>query len=232
MRGGPNGNEEGEDAGRGDAGRGDRVPPLPAGENPGDPYYGKERLDPLNPADNAVIVSKLDPSGRITEPGAQVLHWARRLAKAGLTRPARLELARSRKLFGRATRTLNNYDLPVEVSQAIGTMVREASHIGVIRGQHWQVLRGREGMPKARIAPAQKGKVNKKEARRRLEREIIDEYHRSLDGENGPLVRWLGGKLLERTGKATPPSTLRGDIKAMRDAATSICLARYSAITS
>ena len=94
-------------------------------------------------------------------------------------------------------------------------MVREASHIGVIRGQHWQVLRGREGMPKGAHSAGAEGQGEQKgEARRRLDREIIDEYHRSLDGENGPLVRWLGGKLLERTGKATPPSTLRGDIKA------------------
>jgi hypothetical protein len=162
----------------------------------------------------------LDPAARITDAGASVLHWARRLAKAGLTRPARLELARSRKLFGRASRTLNNYDLPAEVSQAIGGMVREAFHVGVIRGQHWQVLRGREGMPKARIEPAQKGKVSKKETRLKLEREIIKSLPRPLDGDKAKLVRWLGVKLKEHTGIATPPSTIRRDIKTIKRAST------------
>jgi hypothetical protein len=137
-----------------------------------------------------------------------------------LTRPARIELARSRKLFGRDSRTLNNYDLPAEVSQAIGGMVREAFHVGVIRGQHWQVLRGREGMPKARIEPAQKGRVDKAKARLKLEREIIKSHRRSLDGDTGPLVKWLGDKLKEHTGIATPPSTIRRDIKTIKRAST------------
>ena len=134
--------------------------PLPAGQNPGDPYYGKDWLDPLNPADHAVIISKLDPSALITDAGARVLDWARRVAKADLHPSDRVYLERSGDLLALAVATLKNPDATAEDrNAAIDMAITAVLQIGEIKGRISTAFWGRKAWPRAHTSKANEGRA-------------------------------------------------------------------------
>ena len=92
----------------------------------------------------------LDPSARITDPGARVLHLADR-TMVGLPEGGKVFLARSRELFARAMATLDSHDMPVEIRRAIGTVIQETLKIGEIKGGldtvQFELISGRPSAP-------------------------------------------------------------------------------------
>jgi hypothetical protein len=133
---------------------------LPAGQNPGDPYYGKEQLDPSNPVDHAVIISRLDRSTSITDEGARVLDWAKRVATADLHPTDRAYLGLSRDQLAKAIETLKNPDATAKASQtATGIAIIAAFQIGEIKGRISTALWGRKAWPRGHTDKATKERV-------------------------------------------------------------------------
>jgi hypothetical protein len=122
----------------------------------------------------------LDPSARITDEGARVLHLADR-AMAGLPEGGRIFLARSRELFARAMATLDNTDLPLNIRQAIGTAIREASKIGEIKGGLDTVLFERQHGPRERASHAARGRANIVPKKAKKVSETVEDKGWSLD---------------------------------------------------
>jgi hypothetical protein len=200
--------------------------PLPLGENPGDPHYGKV------PA----TIEKFDPSAFITDAGKFVLHWADgmlrwhagQIAKAmeegvdpstvGLTPSTYTFVESSRDRLAQLLATLNNPDASEEARrQAIDEAIRTAFMIGESKGQLWQTLHGRRDMPRARAELMRMGKERAVEARLARERKAIKEHKWPFDGN---LPKRLQGELgvEKRTGKLVPLSTIRRDVKELRAA--------------
>ena len=126
--------------------------PLPAGQNPGDPYYGKDWLNPRDPADYGAALKKLGSAGRAVGAGALVLHWADWVAKADeVGAEDRAFVERSRDLFVHATAALDALDLSEEARQAIDLRRSRATfQIGEIKATLQQALHARKDMPRAR----------------------------------------------------------------------------------
>jgi hypothetical protein len=101
----------------------------------------------------------LDPSARITDAGARVLHLADR-TMAGLPEGGKVFLARSRELFARAMATLDSHDTLVEVRQAINTAIWEAFKIGEIKGGLDTVMFERRLGPRERASHAVRGRAS------------------------------------------------------------------------
>jgi hypothetical protein len=197
--------------------------PLPAGQNPGDPFYGG--LDPSNPSDYAVISGKLDSAARITDAAERVLHWADRIlrwhadqiakaTKEGSSKEEYLATAafveRSRDQLADAVAALDAVSVPAEARQAIDTEIHAAFTIGRMLGNLEQALSARKGMPRAHADRVQTGRKRKAEARRALEPEIIKDKKWSFKQDDLPGK--LQGELIERTGKRWSLTTIRRDI--------------------
>jgi hypothetical protein len=101
----------------------------------------------------------LDPSARITDETARVLHLADR-TMAGLPEGGRIFVTRSRELFARAMATIDGHDMPVEVRRAIGTAIREASKITELKGGLGTVQFERKHGPRERASHAARGRAN------------------------------------------------------------------------
>jgi HTH domain len=99
----------------------------------------------------------LDPSARITDAGARVLHLADR-TMAGLPEGGRIFLARSRELFARSMATIDNADLPLNIRQAIDTAIRETFKIAELKGSHDTVQFERQHGPRERASHAAQGR--------------------------------------------------------------------------
>lgn len=165
--------------------------PLPAGQNPGDPFYGQlDLLDLRDPADYAAALKKLGSAARIIGADALVLHWADWVMKAAPTPSGDRDfVGLSRDLFVRATAALNALDLSEETRQAIDTTITAAFQIGEIKGELRQALHARKDMPRARIEAAQAGRTKNAEARRKMIVEVCATHGRPLNKRGTP--RWL-----------------------------------------
>lgn len=206
--------------------------PLPAGQNPGDPFYGG--LDPSNPSDYAVISDKLDSAARIADAAERVLHWADRIlrwhadqiakaTKEGSSKEEYLATAafveRSRDQLAGAVAAIEALNLPEETRQTIDTGFHAVLTIGRMLGNLEQALSARKTMKRARAEPAQKGRAGSTErvkARRAREWDIIKNNKKWLDRKDLPRKLQDALGVDESTGKLVPPSTIRRDIKALR----------------
>jgi hypothetical protein len=142
--------------------------PLPAGQNPGDPYYeapaAAKTVDAprpiIRPEDCAALLEKLNRfSGQTTDSASFVLErvkWAIEVTidVGDPSEQAHFELFRDR--LAQASSMLKAPDLPKEAQGALLDVALYASfHIGVRKGNLEQALVARRGMPGARIDPAQ-----------------------------------------------------------------------------
>jgi hypothetical protein len=197
--------------------------PLPLGENPGDPHYGRV------PA----TIEKLDPAALIIDAGERVLHWADQMLRwhadqivkatkegadpspVGLMPSTHTFIERIRDLLVQILATLNDPNASEETRRwAIGEAIWAAFMLGEIKGQMCQTLHGRADRKRAQAELMRDAKERNAKARLALEREIIKATGWSLDGDGLPAR--LAKKLKERTGEIVPPSTIRRDIKDLR----------------
>jgi hypothetical protein len=190
--------------------------PLPAGQNPGDPFYGG--LDPSNPSDRAVIAGKLAPAAYITDAAQRVLHLADRTIEACPNPSDKTLVASSRHWLANAVAALATRNLPKEVWQEIDTVIQATSTISRMGGNVEQARSARKTMKRARVAPAQKGRKDGAEARRAEELKIIKDKKWSLKQDDLPGK--LRGELAKSIGKLWSPSTIREDVNILRRGAT------------
>ena len=191
--------------------------PLPAGQNPGDPFYGG--LDPSNPSDRAVIAGKLAPAAHITDTVKRVLHLADRTIETCPNPSDKTLVERSRDQVAVAVAAIEALNLPKETRQTIVAGIHEAFTIGRMLGNIEQALSARKDMKHARAEPMQKGRTKSTErvkARLARERDFIKNKKGWLERDDLPrkLQDMLG--VDEGTGKLVPLSTIRRDIKSLR----------------
>ena len=150
--------------------KGRREPPAPEAAAP--PEFDMSDPSSSSYGEGARFLrDMLDPSARITDAGARVLHLADR-TMAGLPEGGQVFLARSRELFARAMATIDSHDMPVEVRRAIDTAIRETFKIAEIKGGLDTVQFERiTGLVSGR-APLRKAKRIGAETRRKLPSEI------------------------------------------------------------
>jgi hypothetical protein len=129
-----------------------KMPPAPerlAGE-----------FDLRDPADFKRVAYASEPSTRITDEGARVLDWARRVATADLDPTDRAYLELSREQLAQAVATLGTPGVTAKARQtATGRAIIAAFQVGEIKGRISTALWGREAWPRSHTLEATKKRV-------------------------------------------------------------------------
>ena len=199
--------------GRGDGDEGQKAPPAPEAAAP--PEFDMSDPSSSSYGEGARFLrDMLDPSARITDPGARVLHWAERIAMADLVPNDREYLDRSRDLFALAIATLNDPHAPEEARrQANDTAIRSAFDIGEIKGRISTSLWGRKAWPRAHTDKATSDRVNDqaKAIARRHEQilAVCEEWNTTIH------TRGIYKQLAFELGAST--YTIKDDLKALRE---------------